>query len=315
MSNPSSDILSLAVDAYNRYPGELATFFIRFTVPSEAGAILQFALPKQVKVDSYQLPEGIPSTLPSVVEVGQDLIVRIPLDKNFIPGQTYEILTRVRLTTLYIDQILLTETSLVTEDGKTIATESVQLAVYGKGKYLQNLPEIYYEDDFTSRFLMLFESFWKPINKQIEQIDNYFDPDLTPPEFIPWLASWIGLPLDASLPIERMRALIKEAIMLFQCRGTKKALSTYLKIYTDGQVNIIEHRARNFTLGTDATLGMDIALGTENQTNAVNIDLHVPNSELNRTGYSENLYQRKMAELVRAMVPAHTVYNITCAFD
>ena len=37
--------LALAVDAYNRYPGELATFFLRFTVPQKPGATLQFAMP------------------------------------------------------------------------------------------------------------------------------------------------------------------------------------------------------------------------------------------------------------------------------
>jgi phage tail-like protein len=306
--------LALAVDANNRYPGELATFFLRFTVPKQTGVILQFAMPKQLKVESYQLPEGVPFSLPSVAEVEQDLIVLIPLKEYFSAGQAYDIVTRVRINTLSINQHLATEASLVNADGEIMASESVQLTIFGKGKYLQNLPEIYEQDDFTSHFLMLFESFWKPISQQIDQVDSYFDPDLTPPEFIPWLASWIGLPLDASLPIERMRALIKEAIMLFQCRGTTQALRTYLEIYTDGKVKIIEHRARNFILGVDATLGMDIALGTQNQTNAVSIDLHIPHNELVRSEYSETMYQRKMTELVRAMVPAQTVFNVTCTF-
>jgi len=189
------------------------------------------------------------------------------------------------------------------------------VAVYGRGKYLENLPEIYQGDHFTSRFLMLFESFWKPISQQIDQVENYFDPDLTPPGFVPWLASWIGLPLDSSLPMERMRALIKKAIMLFQCRGTYQALRTYLEIVTGGQVNILERRAKNFVLGKDTGLGLDVALGTENQPNSVRINLHIPSAELERSGYSENMYQRKMHEIVRAMVPAHTVFDITCAFD
>ena len=309
------DILALAADAYNRYPGELATFYLRFTVPKKSGATLQFAMPKSLKVESYLLPDGIPTTLPSVVEVDQDMIVLIPLDKHFSKGQTYNIVARVHINTFYINQYLITEASLVAADGAILAAESVQVAVYGKGKYLKNLPEIYESDHFTSRFLMLFESFWKPISQQIDQVDNYFDPDLTPPEFIPWLASWIGLPLDKTLPLDRMRALIKQAIMLFQCRGTYQALRTYLEIYTDGQVNIIERRAKNFVLGQDTSLGLDVALGTENMPNSVRIALNIPPGELARSGYSESMYQRKMQEIVRTMVPAHTVFDITCAFE
>lgn len=307
--------LALAVDAYNRYPGELATFHLRFSVPRKAGATLQFAMPKSLKVESYELPEGIPTSLPSVAEVDQDLIVIIPFDKHFSKGQTYEIVARVRINTFYFNQYLINEASLIAADGSVLASESVQVAVYGKGKYLKNLPEIYESDHFTSRFLMLFESFWKPISQQIDQIENYFDPDLTPPEFIPWLASWIGLPLDGSLPIERMRALIKQAIMLFQCRGTNQALRTYLEIYTDGQVHIHERRAKNFILGRDTGLGLDVALGTENQPNSVSFNLQIPPAELERSGFSESMYQRKMVEIVRTMVPAHTVFDITCVFE
>lgn len=310
-----SQILSLAVDAYNRYPGELATFFLRFTAPKKAGATLQFAMPKSLVVESYDLPEGIPSSLPAVTEVDQDLIVLIPLDKHFTAGQTYDILARVRINTFYINQYLITGASLVSAAGDTLASESVQVAVYGKGKYLRHLPEIYENDHFTSRFLMLFESFWKPISQQIDQVEFYFDPDHTPPEFIPWLASWIGLPLDKSLPMDRMRALIKEAIMLFQCRGTFHALRTYLEIYTGGKINMIERRARNFVLGQDTGLGLDIALGTDNQPNSVRIDLQIPSGELQRSGYSENMYRRKMHEIIRTMVPAHTVFDITCTFE
>ena len=307
--------LALAVDAYNRYPGELATFYLRFTVPKKNGATLQFAMPKSLKVESYELPEGIPDTLPSVVEVDQDMVVLIPLDKHFNKGQTYNIVARVRINTFYFDQYLITEASLVAADGALLASESIQVAVFGKGKYLKNLPEIYEKDHFTSRFLMLFESFWKPISQQIDQVEYYFDPDLTPPDFVPWLASWIGMPLDNSLPMERMRALIKQAIMLFQCRGTYQALITYLEIYTDGQVHINERRAKNFVLGKDTGLGLDVALGTDNQPNSVSFNLQIPIAELERSGYSESTYQRKMVEIIRAMVPAHTVFNITCAFD
>jgi phage tail-like protein len=162
---------------------------------------------------------------------------------------------------------------------------------------------------------MLFESFWKPINEQIEQVDNYFDPDLTPPEFIPWLASWVGLPVDDSIPLDRMRALLRNAIPLFQRRGTRQALQTYLEIYTSGQVEIVERRAANFVLGASATLGNEIALGTANRPNTVQIRLRIPQSELERSRYSAQTYQRKMTEIVRSIIPAHVLYEVDCTFE
>jgi len=309
-----SELLSLAVDHYNRYPGELATYNIRFQVPDQPQTTLQFAMPKVMEVESYQFPPGIPDNLPSLVEVEGELIVLIPLNKHFEFGQTYDLKIQVRVKTFGVNQYLLAEASLVNDDTHILATDTVQLAVFGKGKYLQHLPDIYDSDDFTSRFLMLFESFWKPISTQIDQIEYYFDPDLTPPEFIPWLASWLGLRADSALPLDRVRTLLKNAMMLYQYRGTYKALKTYLEIYTDGEVDILEQRAKNFVLGEDTTLGVDIALGSENQPNSVSVSLRLSETELNRMQYSEDMYQRKMKAIIRTMVPAHTVINLNCAF-
>ncbi|RLD08039.1 MAG: hypothetical protein DRI56_05985 [Chloroflexota bacterium] len=309
-----SEKLSLAVDYYNRYPGELVTYYLRFTVPEQTGVALQFAMPHVMAVESYQFPPDIPINLPAVLEAEQELVIRIPLDEYFISGQSYEVEIKARINTFYMDQYLITESSLVTDEAQTIASETVQVAVFGKGKYLRNLPDIYDSDDFMSRFLMLFESFWKPISQQIDQMEDYFDPDLTPDEFIPWLASWVGLPVDASLPLNRMRVLLKNAMMFYQYRGTYKALKTYLEIYTDGEVEVVEQRAKNFVLGQDSTLGAGIALGTENQPNSILINLRVSETELARVQYSEDMYHKKMNEIVRAIVPAHTAIDVNCAF-
>jgi phage tail-like protein len=314
MSKPSEK-LALAADVYNRYPGEVVTYFLRFTVPEESDVTLQFAMPEVMEVESYELPDGIPPSLPRVVKVDQEMIVLIPLEKHFTAGQTYDIVARVRINTFYFNQYLITEARLVGDDGTIYAAETIQVAILGKGKYLRYLPELYESDDFTSRFLMLFESFWKPIAQQIDQVDNYFDPVMTPPEFLPWLASWIGMPIEPSLPIERMRAMLRHAILLFQCRGTSHALKTYLEIYTDGDVAIEEQRADNFVIGERDKLGENIALGTDNHPDFVRVRLRVNQAELERSGFSEATYHRKMQEIIRTMVPAHTKFEVNGVFD
>ncbi|MFO7583570.1 MAG: phage tail protein [Anaerolineales bacterium] len=312
----ANDQLLLAADHYNRYPGELVTLHLQFCAPEQPGASLQLAMPRVMEVETYLLPEGIPSTLPSVAEAGTDMLILIPLADHFSPGQVYSLQIGLRLRTFYANQHLLVDARLVLPaEAATLAEASLRLTVFGKGKYLQYLPEIYESDDLTSRFLMLSESFWKPVNQQIEQADAYFDPDLTPPEFIPWLASWVGLPVDESIPLERMRALLNNALLFFQRRGTRQAAQTYLEIYTGGQVEIVERRAANFVLGVSASLGNEIALGTKNQPNTVLIRLDIPESELERTRYSAKTYQQKISEIARGILPAHVRYEVECNFN
>jgi phage tail-like protein len=313
VSEPTT-LLSLAAAEYNRYPGEVATLYMAFSVPDERGT-LQLALPKVMEIDSYVLPEGIPYTLPLVMEDEQDVILSIPLEEPFHIGQEYQIEVRAALKTFHFNQYLLAEARLLDRDLQTLGLEAIRITVHAKGKYLQYLPELYEKDDFTGRFLMLFESMWKPVSQQIDQVDAYFDPGLTPETFIPWLATWIGMPVDDSLPPERMRALLKSAMMLFQCRGTYKALQTYLQIYTGGEVNVVEQRARNFVLGPQSALGVDIALGTKNRPNTVTIDIRVSSAEPERMHFSEAMYQRKIEEITRTLVPAHVDYQVHCYFD
>ena len=305
--------LALAVDFYNRYPGEALTIYLRFTAPDLPDASVQLALPKVMQVESYEVSPSRSVLQPAVIEAEQELIVLIPLNDDFVVGHEYMVTVHTSIHTFYIDQYLIIQASLLNKDTEAVHTEELSVAVTGKGAYLRFLPEIYESDDFTSRFLMLFESFWKPISRQIDQAENYFDPLLTPSELLPWLASWLGLPIDDHLPIERNRVLIQNAMQLSQQRGTVAALKKYLEIYTAGQVEIVERRAKNFVLG-EASLGVVVALGKKNSPNSVSIKMSIPAEELERTKYSPEMYQRKMNEIVRTQIPAHVTFEVNCEF-
>jgi phage tail-like protein len=307
--------VSLVASAYNRYPGEQLTLYLRFSPPEAPGAAVQLIMPHVLSVDSYELPEGVAQSVPSLVEGIDDLIFDLPLDGNFQPGKLYDVAIKTTIHTFYFNQFLLIEARLTAAEAHLLASEEIQIAVHEKGRYLKYLPELYESDGFTGRFLMLFESFWKPISQQIDQMDTYFDPGLTPPAFVSWLASWIGMPIDETLPLERQRSLLKSAMMFYQHRGTYQALKTYLEIYSSGRAWIIERRACNFVLGESTTLGVETALGTDNHPNSVAVQLTVPDAELERTHYTPDMYQRKMTEIVRWMVPAHAIFNVKCEFD
>jgi phage tail-like protein len=162
---------------------------------------------------------------------------------------------------------------------------------------------------------MLFESFWGPIEKQIDNEALYFDPRMTPPDFLPWLASWLNLVLDGRLPEERQRRLIQSAVSLYRRRGSKQGLIDYLQIYTGGQADIVEHRAKDFRLGPEARLGPGIALGKGNQPHAFTVALRLPPDtspagDEDGRARQEAERRRTIEAIIEAEKPAHTVYTL-----
>lgn len=114
-----------------------------------------------------------------------------------------------------------------------------------RSNYLEYLPGIYHDSDFLGRFLLIFEHILSPIDRTIENIPDYFDPELAPPDVVTWLGSWLGLVLDARWPDERRRDVVKAAPELFRWRGTRRGLSHFLRLYTGIEPEIIEPTLRD----------------------------------------------------------------------
>ncbi len=117
---------------------------------------------------------------------------------------------------------------------------SVKPLELDRSTYLKYLPDTYREDNFIGRFLLIFESILSPIEGMVGNIDYYFDPDITPAECLPWLASWFGLVLDEHWPEIKRRELIRSAVDLYQWRGTKRGLSEFIRLYTGLSPEILE---------------------------------------------------------------------------
>ena len=109
-----------------------------------------------------------------------------------------------------------------------------------RSTYLEYLPGIYSDSDFLGRFLLIFESILSPIERTVSNLHHYFDPDLTPREFVAWLGAWLGLVLDERWPENRRRALIRAAAELYRWRGTRRGLSEFIRLYTGVVPEIFE---------------------------------------------------------------------------
>jgi len=155
--------------------------------------------------------------------------------------------------------------------------------------YLKYLPAIYSADDFMGRFLLIFESILSPIDRTVGNLHYYFDPQITPAELLPWLASWLGLALDERWPEEQRRALILAAVDLYQWRGTRHGLSEFVRLYTGLTPEIVEH-------------GVGRRGVTEAAAFRFTVRIKVPDPAL---------VDRAVVEaIIEAEKPAHTGYNL-----
>ena len=51
------------------------------------------------------------------------------------------------------------------------------------------LPALFQEDGFTQRFMSAFDAALAPVFATLDNLPTYFDPWLTPPDFLEWLGS------------------------------------------------------------------------------------------------------------------------------
>lgn len=145
-----------------------------------------------------------------------------------------------------------------------LSAEREGLVIGAQSAYLKYLPALYSESEFMGRFLMIFESILGPLEGMIDNMASYLDPALCPEELLPWLASWMGLEVDDSWPVERRRELVGSADNLFRWRGTRRGLREFLRLYAGVEPQINEDFGGIGLAGVHE-LGQNTVLGGGNQ--------------------------------------------------
>lgn len=116
------------------------------------------------------------------------------------------------------------------------------------------LPAVYHEDDFTQRFLRGLDVVAAPLHATLDSLDAYLDPRLTPPDFLAWLATWVGVEVDARWEEERTRAIVANAVELYRLRGTGAALKAQVELETGGAVEIVENGGTGWSVDANGEL-------------------------------------------------------------
>ncbi len=109
---------------------------------------------------------------------------------------------------------------------------------------LSTLPRMYSSDDaqadFLHRYLAPAEGLLHDLDTAAAERRILVDPQTTPDEFLPWLATFAGVVLDLRWPAEARRALVAEAYALFARRGTAGMLERMLRLYLGRDAHIVE---------------------------------------------------------------------------
>ncbi len=192
-------------------------------------------------------------------------------------------------------------------------------------KLLDYLPAIYREHSFLNDYLSAFEKLLlgrhdskaipgakagaetRSLEETIDRIPTLFDPDNTPTDFLPWLASWAALTLRADLGEGAQRGFIANIIQRYRRRGTKDNLAELLKIFTKTTPEIDEYAVPSNDFK---------ALYPQFQTDTA--PLHFFRVSVWLTDPTEETVQRTR-EIAHAIIelekPAHTFYELETRFS
>ena len=159
----------------------------------------------------------------------------------------------------------------------------------------QSLPAIYQEDDFAQRLCQGLDEVTAPLIGTLDCLDSYFDPLLTPEDFLEWLATWVAVALDEGWAIERRRLLVGSAVDLYGRRGTVAGIRGAIWLYTGVEPEIEDSGATTWSLSP----GSPVA-GRPRPELVVRIRLE---------GVTE-AQQRRIDRIVAETKPAHVPHRI-----
>lgn len=299
--------LECVASSGRHYPGDIVTLFVY--AAATTGQRVRIVLPDGVALQEYSVPPPLVGRVPTISKYN-DLLEWSVTEESV----AWEIEVSLAVLATAAPLTLAMVTQVLNERGDEVLAEAwATVPIEPKSRYLDYLPSIYSRDDFMGRFLMLFESFWNPLDNQIDSLSYYFDPTLTPSRLLGWLGSWLDVNLDAQLPEPRQRRLLQRAARLYRQRGTKIGLETMLELWTDGDATITEHRSENLRLGKSMRLGQGVALGRRNAPHSftVKVRLETIEDETPPQRHQRIEQMRPIVErLIQAEKPAHTTYTL-----
>jgi phage tail-like protein len=104
---------------------------------------------------------------------------------------------------------------------------------------VNQLPVGMLNSDFFVRFVSMFQELSESLLDGADQLENLPDATVTPVPMLGHLASWIGVEtVDASLPEDLQRLILRSSSRALAFRGTRRGLAGYLEMLSGGPVRV-----------------------------------------------------------------------------
>jgi phage tail-like protein len=115
------------------------------------------------------------------------------------------------------------------------------------GWLLDQLPAAMRRDRVIAGFVRAFEEIGDSVREQVTDVEYELDVNLSSPEMLAYMASWIGVDVDAAMVAsddpdvrDAQRRLIRAVGQALVWRGTRRGLETLLEALTDSRVDVID---------------------------------------------------------------------------
>ena len=174
------------------------------------------------------------------------------------------------------------------------------------------LPGIYQDADeenadFLQRFLLISAHLTSGIEENLEFVHELFDPRITNEKWLPWLASWLAMPLLEGWDEDKRREIMQRTPELYRLRGTAAGLKLALRLFADVKAEIHEGEwpYPGLVVGKSSTSGQDTVLSPPVFiSQCFTVELPDKKTEISR----ERL--RTVQALVETEKPAHAHYAL-----
>jgi phage tail-like protein len=102
------------------------------------------------------------------------------------------------------------------------------------------LPPPLQEDPLAVALTTALDDVLSPVMSVLDCLPAYLDPQLTPPDFLTWLASWVGAQVPEDWPPARGRDAVARAVELSQARGTVAGLRAYVEVVAGARAEVVD---------------------------------------------------------------------------
>src|SRR5947209_15193151 len=196
--------------------------------------------------------------------------------------------------------------------GDALAESRVIKVEIATRPWINYLPGIYQDADeenadFLQRFLLISAHLTSGVEESLEFVHELFDPRITNQNWLPWLASWLAMPLLEGWDEEKRREIIQRTPELYRKRGTAEGLKLALRLFADIKAEIHEGEwpYPGLVIGRSSTIGKDTVLSPPVfVSQCFTVELPDRKAEISR----ERL--RTVQALVETEKPAHAHYAL-----